>query len=340
MLGRILGFLLKLSALLVLLAALAGTWLVMEARSALEQSITLPPEGLDVTVPPGASMNRVARELAGQGIVVKPRFLTWAARWTGQAGRIRTGEYRLVHGMTARQMLDLFVSGRVVEHRFTIVEGWTFRQMRAELSRLPELRHTLDGAPQETIMERLGYPGRHPEGLFLPETYRFPRGTTDVQFLRRAYQAMERVLESEWRAREDGLPLKTPYEALILASIVERETGLADERPRIAGVFVRRLRQGMRLQTDPTVIYGMGDRFDGNLRSRDLKRDTPYNTYVHKGLPPTPIALPGQEAIHAVLHPVHSNELFFVARGDGSHQFSETLAAHQQAVRRYQLRRR
>jgi UPF0755 protein len=219
------------------------------------------------------------------------------------------------------------------------VEGWTFRQLLSALRRHEAVRDTLDGLSDEAIMARLGYPGKHPEGRFLPETYQFPRGTSDLEFLRRAYDGMQRALAAAWQGRAEDLPLDSPHEALVLASIVEKETGLASERARIAGVFVRRLRRGMRLQTDPTVIYGLGEAFDGNLRRRDLAADTPYNTYTRAGLPPTPICLPGKAAIEAVMHPAHGTSLYFVARGDGSHQFSDTLEAHNRAVQKYQLNR-
>ena len=219
------------------------------------------------------------------------------------------------------------------------MEGWNFKQVLAAVSGHEALKHTLKGLTDGEIMARLGHPGEHPEGRFYPDTYKFPRGTTDAAFLERAYQSMSRLLAEEWGKRDPDLPLKTPYEALILASIVEKETGVADERSEIAGVFVRRLRKGMKLQTDPTVIYGMGDNFKGNIRRRDLKQDTPYNTYVHTGLPPTPISMPGSAAIRAVLHPAPGKSLYFVARGDGSHYFSKSLAEHNRAVRKFQLKK-
>jgi UPF0755 protein len=204
----------------------------------------------------------------------------------------------------------------------------------------PAIDQSLEGLSAEQIMQRLGHAGKHPEGRFFPDTYHFPRGTSDQALLRRAYQAMEQLLATEWPGRAADLPLQSPYEALILASIVERETALASERPEIAGVFVRRLQRGIRLQTDPTVIYGMGEAFAGNITRRDLEQDTPYNTYVHSGLTPTPICMPGRDAVHAVLHPAEGDSLYFVARGDGSHAFSATLTAHNRAVRTYQLKER
>jgi len=219
------------------------------------------------------------------------------------------------------------------------VEGWNFKQMRVAIAGQQALEQTLVELSDQEIMQRLGYADEHPEGRFLPDTYHFPKGTTDLAFLKRAYQAMQGLLDAEWEQRDPGLPLNSPYEALILASIVEKETGLASERPEIAGVFVRRLKKGMKLQTDPTIIYGMGESYKGNIRRRDLKQDTPYNTYLHKGLTPTPISMPGADALHAVLHPKEGKSLYFVAKGEGSHQFSKTLVEHNRAVRKYQLKR-
>ena len=212
--------------------------------------------------------------------------------------------------------------------------------MFAALAEDPIIEHTLEGKTDEEIMIRLGYPDQHPEGMFFPDTYRFPKGTSDVDFLRRAYQVMQKHLNREWDRRDNGLPLKSSYEALILASIIEKETGAAFERPLIGGVFIERLKRNMRLQTDPTIIYGMGENFDGNIRFRDLKKDTPYNTYLRAGLTPTPIALPGLDAIRAALHPAETEALYFVSKGDGTHRFSKTLQEHNNAVNRYQLKGR
>jgi len=233
--------------------------------------------------------------------------------------------------------LQQLADGAVIAYTITLVEGWTFRQVMDAVRGHPALDQTLAGLSDEQIMQRLGHPGEHPEGRFFPDTYHFPRGTSDQAVLQRAYSAMERLLDREWSRGAANLPLQSPYEALILASIVERETALASERPQIAGVFVRRLTNGMKLQTDPTVIYGMGEAFAGNLTKRDLQQDTPYNTYVRGGLTPTPICMPGRDAVQAVLHPADGDSLYFVARGDGSHEFSATLAAHNRAVRTYQL---
>jgi UPF0755 protein len=264
------------------------------------------------------------------------------ARVTGADARVRAGEYSIEPGTTPDRLLALFESGKVVQHAVTFVEGWTFRELRAALAREPHLRQTLAGQGDTAVMRALEEPDQHPEGLFFPDTYIFGKGTTDLEILRQARTRMRRELESAWAARAADLPLENPYEALILASIVEKETAFASERPRIAGVFTERLRRGMRLQTDPTVIYGLGEKFDGNLRRSDLERDGPYNTYTRTGLPPTPIALPGAEALRATVQPDERGELFFVATGlpDGSHAFSRTLAEHQSAVKEYLVRYR
>ncbi|OQX34605.1 MAG: aminodeoxychorismate lyase, partial [Candidatus Sedimenticola endophacoides] len=249
------------------------------------------------------------------------------------------GEYDIPHGTTPETLIALLVSGRVKSYSLTVIEGWTFSQLLELLAGEEAIRQTFEGVGPAEIMQRIGHPEEHPEGRFLADTYHFPRGTTDLAFLKRAYQAQADLLASEWQRRDPELPLDAPYAALIFASIIEKETGVASERARIAGVFVRRLRKGMKLQTDPTVIYGMGKRYNGNIRKRDLLEDTPYNTYVHRGLPPTPIALPGADAIHAALHPSDGKALYFVAKGNGEHHFSATLEEHNRAVRKYQLRR-
>ena len=294
-------------------------------------------ESLTVHIEPGSSMWQVARQLEGRGLVDRPRWFVWLAQVRGDAGRVKAGEYRIEPGTSPVDLLASMVRGDVIRHDLTLVEGWNFREMMAAIRDSEVVEHTLEGRTPEQIMAALGYEGEHPEGRFFPDTYHFPRGTEDRDILSRAYARMEKVLAEEWRQRKEGVPLDSPYEALILASIVEKETGVPSERSRIAGVFVRRLRKGMRLQTDPTVIYGIGPSFDGNLTRADLRRDGPYNTYQRAGLPPTPIAMPGREAIHAALHPAEGDALYFVSRGDGSHVFSATLEEHNRAVRRYQL---
>ncbi|MCG6871102.1 MAG: endolytic transglycosylase MltG [Gammaproteobacteria bacterium] len=291
-------------------------------------------------VRPGQSVRQVAMALAERSLLEEPRALIVWAHLRGDAGRIRAGEYRIESG-NVRQLLDQLVSGAVVAWHFTLVEGWTFAQLRKALAAEDKLKNTLGAEISDAeLMKRLGRAGLHPEGRFFPDTYQYTRGTPDQALLERAAARMDAVLAELWPERAPGLPLETPYEALILASIVEKETGLATERPLIAGVFINRLRRNMRLQTDPTVIYGLGAAFDGNLRRRDLEADTPYNTYTRTGLPPTPIALAGREAIVAVLHPADTKALYFVARGDGSHEFSQTLEQHNEAVIQFQLKGR
>lgn len=292
------------------------------------------------TVSRGMSLRKIAYHLHKRKILKKPHYFIWYGKFSGRSSRIHVGEYELSKGDTPKKLLTLLASGKVKEYSITVIEGWTFKQMMAAINKHPSIKHTLQNLNNDQIMARLGFPGVHPEGRFLPETYKFPRNTTDTAFLKRAYNAMQKKLQTAWEKREKNLPIKSPYEALILASVVERETGVPSERPRIAGVFVRRLNKRMRLQSDPTVIYGMGDRYKGNIRSRDLRRDTPYNTYTRFGLPVTPIAMPSGKAIEAVLHPEPGKYLYFVARGDGSHKFSATLKEHSRAVRKYQIKNR
>ena len=292
------------------------------------------------TVPSGASIMRVARDLEAAGVVESALRLALQARLSGDASRIKAGEYALEPGLTPNGLLDLLVEGIVVQHPFTIIDGWTFRELRRRITGSGVFVQTLDGLSDGEVMARLGYAGVHPEGRFFPETYHFPSGATDVELLRRAFDAMSDYLESAWARRAADLPLSSPDDALVLASIVEKETGAAEERARIAGVFVSRLRRGMRLESDPTVIYGLGDGFDGNLTRADLRRDTPYNTYTRKGLPPTPIAIAGAAAIDAVMAPIEDGSLYFVSKGDGRHVFSTNYDDHRKAVRRYQLRSR
>lgn len=332
MLNRILG-------ILFLGASFTLAWLMMDFNHFLKSPLSLPQEGENYTLKSGTTVALLARELEQKGYLQQPLYLRLLARWDGLAKRLQAGEYHLDNGLTPRQLLQKLASGKVTTYSQTLVEGWTFRQVMEAVRSQPALKQTLEGLSDADIMQRLGFAEEHPEGRFLPDTYHFPRGTTDLAFLKRAYQAMQHLLAEEWPKREPELPLKSPYQALILASIVEKETGLASERPEIAGVFIRRLKKGMKLQTDPTVIYGLGDGFDGNIRRSDLNRDTPYNSYLHKGLTPTPIAMPGSDAIRSVLHPAAGKSLYFVAKGDGSHYFSATLSEHNKAVRKYQLKR-
>lgn len=289
-------------------------------------------------VKPGMTLRAFARELSARGVLPESHSFVWLAHLTGRDRDLKLGEYRFRDGMTARELLDQVVAGRVVEYPVVLVEGWTFAQFLVAIREAPKLTQTLAGMAPSAIMERLSRPGEHPEGRFFPDTYYYSAGQTDIMVLANAYDKMQKLLQREWEGRENNLPLKNAYEALILASIVEKETGRADERRLIAGVFINRLRHGMKLQTDPTVIYGMGKTFDGNLRLKDLRRDNPYNTYTRRGLPPTPIAMPGRDSLQAVLHPVLNGALFFVSRGDGSHEFTATLAEHNRAVVKYQMK--
>jgi UPF0755 protein len=317
-------------ALLALTLAAAG-YLFWSWNHALE------PGADTYVVIPGMTLRAFARELHARGVLPETRTFVWLATLTGRGRDLKAGEYRFRRGISARELLDQVVAGRVVEYPLTLVEGWTFRQFLDALEKSPKLAHTLGGMTPAQIMTRLGAPGVHPEGRFYPDTYFFADGQTDFAILTRAFDKMRTRLQEEWDNREAELPFKTPAEALILASIVEKETARAEERRLIAGVFINRLRRGIRLQTDPTVIYGMGAAFDGNLRLKDLRTDTPYNTYTRRGLPPTPIAMPGGESLRAVLHPEQTRALYFVSRGDGSHVFSETLEEHNRAVIKYQL---
>lgn len=294
------------------------------------------------TVVHGSNLSQVSQRLFQQEISSLPSlYLDIYGRMEGLATKIKAGEYRLEAGMTLPELLDRIVKGEVVQYQFTIVEGMTVKQLLAALKSVPQVVDTLDENPDEALKVIVDAEVPSAEGWFLPETYHFPGGTTDKAFLERAYQAMQKTLEAAWKNRADDLPYESPYEALIMASIIEKETGIAEERPQIAGVFVRRLQKGMRLQTDPTVIYGMGESFDGNIRRQDLRTDTAFNTYTRHGLPPTPIALPSRESIEAALNPADGDSLYFVATGeDGRHYFSSTLQEHNKAVRRYQLKSR
>jgi UPF0755 protein len=342
--GRSSAFRQSLSAALALLvlatltAALGGLALVHEWRVSLARPLAVPAGGLHLLVPPGRSLRAVALELQARGALANPQLVVLATHLTGQATGIRAGEYRVQPGTTLGGLLQDLQRGRVVQHALTVIEGWSFAQLLAAVGRHEAVTQTLGGQPREAIMAGIGAPGVHPEGRFLPETYFFPRGTTDVEVLQRAYRHMAAFLAEAWAERAPDLVLESPDQALVLASIVEKESAVPAERARVAGVFLRRLARGMPLQADPTVIYGLGDRFDGDLRRQDLLTDTPYNTYVRRGLPPTPIALPGRAAIRATVRPEPGSALYFVARGDGTHQFSDSLQEHQQAVARYQRR--
>lgn len=317
--------------LLVLLVRGGVFWFNLHQPLALEES-----GESSLMLEPGQSLSRVAEQLESDGIIRSAFDLRVYARLRGMADDIRAGEYALSADLTVLDLLHRMVRGEVVIHRVRLPEGWTLARALALIQSHDRIEATLPHDDHEAIRQALALE-RHPEGLFFPDTYQFTAGTRDTEILRRARARMESVLAEEWPLRSVGLPYETPYEALIMASIVEKETGLASERAMIAGVFVRRLQRGMRLQTDPAVIYGLGDSYEGNLGRDDLRRATPYNTYTNDGLPPTPIALPGRAAIAASLNPAPGDALYFVARGDGSHVFSATLEAHNEAVREYQI---
>jgi UPF0755 protein len=296
---------------------------------------------VEIVVKPGATVRAVLAELDSRGALANRRAVELELRVRGWP-QVKTGRYQIEPHASPAEILEQLREGRVVLESLTVVEGWTFADMRRALEAHPGVRSTLKGKDVATIMAAIGHPGEHPEGRFYPDTYRFAAGTTDHDLLALSYRKMAEALDAAWNARAADLPFSTPYEALTLASIVEKESSLASERPHIAGVFVTRLRKGMRLQTDPTVIYGIGPSYDGNIRERDLRTDTPYNTYTRAGLPPTPIALPSRESLVAATQPLQTDDIFFVAtgEGDGSHAFSATLEAHNAAVARYLARLR
>lgn len=314
-------------------ALLSGVALIAWRELSTPLPVTEP--GVIFEVPAGAPLVTVTRSLAERELLPNPRLLYWYARLRGYATRIRAGEYEVPPGVTAVGLLDKFIAGEVYLHRFAIVEGWRFSELAGALAAHPAIESgTLD---ETDVMAALGRPGVHPEGQFLPDTYSFPKGTAALELLAWAHEDLRARLEEAWSRRGPEVALASAYEALILASIIEKETALASERPLISGVFHRRLQRGMRLQADPTVIYGLGDDFDGDLTREDLNRDTPYNSYTQNGLPPTPIALPGGAAIDAAVAPAPGEALYFVATGesDGSHYFSTTLEEHENAVNRY-----
>jgi UPF0755 protein len=321
---------------------LAGLFLGFSAwkvNSALEQPLHVSQEQL-LDVPTGTTPNRMFYRMESQGLLDDAFWLRLYWRFNMTGVPLHTGEYRMTPGMTVRELFEVWRRGDVVQYSLTLVEGWNFRQVRSALAKHEKIKQTLDGLSDAEVMDKLGHPGVFPEGRFFPDTYRFVRGMTDVEFLQQAYARLDEVLAKEWAERPADLPYRDPYQALIMASLVEKETGVPQERGQIAGVFVRRMRIGMLLQTDPTVIYGMGERYNGKITRADLREPTPYNTYTNAGLPPTPIAMVGREAIHAALNPTPGSSLYFVARGDGSHIFSDDLDAHNSAVREYQIKRR
>jgi UPF0755 protein len=327
---RVLGLLSSLLALAALAAGAAWWWI--------EHPLTLAGSSAELSIEAGTTPRDVAQAWVDAGVLTSPRLLYEFFRWSGQARRIRAGSYEIDTGTSPRRLLAKMVQGEETLEQLRFVEGWTLRQLRTELGGAPSLRHLTAGMSDAELMAALGQPGTAAEGRFFPDTYAYSRGVSDLTVLRRAHRAMQQHLATAWEQRAPDTPLKSPDEALILASIVEKETGMPADRGRVAGVFVNRLRIGMPLQTDPTVIYGLGEAFDGNMRKRDLQADTPYNTYLRAGLPPTPIALPSLASLRAAVRPEPTRALYFVARGDGSggSVFSETLAEHNRAVNKFQ----
>lgn len=325
---------------LVLLAAagaVAYGWI--DYQRFVRTPLNVSPQASSVDVGKGSNLRDVVGLLREQHATsTGPLYWRVLAEQLRVAGRLHAGEYALTTGMTPRDLLLNMAAGKVLQRNFTIVDGWTFRDLRQALAKADKLRQDGASLDDAQLMTKIGAPGETPEGRFLPETYAYVKGDSDLDILRRAHTAMAKMLDTLWAQRDKQVPLATPYDALILASIVEKETGRADERPRIAGVFVRRLQSHMLLQTDPTVIYGMGESYAGNIHKSDLTTDTPYNTYTRQGLPPTPIAMPGKPAIEAALHPAQGTELYFVSRGDGSHVFSSSLDEHNRNVACYQLK--
>lgn len=327
-------------AALMIVALLAAGFYAWGFAQGVCKPLNLPEKGSTYTINSGTSIRALATDLSNKGIIDNPWYFEVSARWLNPGKGIRAGEYYLEPGLKISNLLSIFRSGRAVQHRFTVVEGTSYRQMMKQMRAMAEdglIKASMDGEQfTQAFAKNTGE--THPEGWIFPDTYQFIRGARDEALLMQAYQRMKLTLLASWEKRVEGLPIETPYEALILASIVEKETAVGEERARIAGVFTKRLRKGMRLQTDPTVIYGMGEKYQGNITKADLKRDTPYNTYTRKGLPPTPIAMPGRASIEAVMHPDETGDLYFVASGGGRHYFSKTYKEHRQAVIKYLLK--
>ncbi|KPC36758.1 Uncharacterized protein ABJ99_1506 [Pseudomonas syringae pv. cilantro] len=323
----------------IVVAGLLLGFAFWQQNEALNQPLEVAQEQL-LDVPAGSTPTSVLNRLQADGVIKDAFWLRLYWRFNLASQPLHSGEYRMVPGMNVKGLFDVWKRKEVVQYSLTLVEGWNFRQVRAALAKQAKLEQTLTGLSDSDLMAKIGHPDVFPEGRFFPDTYRYVRGMSDVELLKQAYSRLEEVLDEEWNARSPEAPYSNPYQALIMASLVEKETGVPQERGQIAGVFVRRLKLGMQLQTDPTVIYGMGERYNGKLTRANLKEATPYNTYVIAGMPPTPISLVGREAIHAALNPVAGSSLYFVAKGDGSHVFSDDLDAHNAAVREYQLKRR
>jgi UPF0755 protein len=325
----------RLIGLVVIVVSMLGGWLWMDYEATVNARLELS-QTVYFEIAKGEGISRIANSLEAQHILAKPLWFTVLAYVEGKAKRLKYGEYEIRPEMTLRELLNLFATGKIRQHPVSIIEGWTFRQTLNALERHPALVSLTTSRSVEEIMRLIGAAGLHPEGRFFPSTYFVTKGTSNLEVLKRARQKMQEVLDREWAEREPKIPLATPDEALVLASIIEKETALSEERPLVAGVFLRRMIKGMLLQTDPTVIYGLGEQYTGDLRRGDLLMDTPYNTYTREGLPPTPIAMPSLSSIHAALHPAQGDSLYFVSRGDGTHTFSATLEQHHEAVSKYQ----
>ncbi len=324
-----------------LLVLLAGIGVTLKWQRQMQQPLNITAESTRYHLKSGTPVRLLARDLADKEIIASAWAFEWSARRRQLTGKLQAGEYEISKALTGEQLLQRFVLGEIYLNSFTIVEGWTYIRLLEELKQAPGIsQHLAEDLSGQALMSALGFPGIHPEGRFLPETYRYPTGTAAVQFLKRAAQALADELAHIWAQRDEDLPINSADEALILASIIERETAVVEERTQIAGVLIRRLKTGMRLQVDPTVIYGLGDKFDGNLTRRHLTTDTAYNTYTRAGLPPTPIALASRAAIKASVHPEAGDTFYYVSRGDGTHQFSVTYEQHLNAVKKYQLVKR
>jgi UPF0755 protein len=304
----------------------------------LKKPVFISQQSVDYIVKPGTGIFALAKGLHTQHLLKRPLYFIVLATFQGKTSRLKAGEYRIMPGTTPLQLLDQIVQGRVLFHPIKLLEGWTFQQFLAALRAQPRLLQTLQGLSVETIMEKLGHAGEHPEGRFFPDTYQFTAGTTDLAILKQAYIIMQKRLALAWEKREPNVPYRSAYDALIVASLIEKETAVDGERPMVAEVILNRLKKKMLLQIDPTVIYSLGKQYTGKLRKNDLRVDSPYNTYRYAGLPPTPIAMPGAASIQAALHPTEGERLYFVAKGDGGHQFSNTLVEHNQAVKNYILK--
>ena len=332
---------LKISLVLVAVFVLAllaggGAWLWRYAHKPLELKIV----PVEFDIKPGSTLQGVAEQLTEAQVLPEPWNFVLLARALEKSAQMKAGHYRIEQIVTPLQLIEIIAQGRVSPSQITLLEGWTFRELRALLDQNPNLMHDSEQLSDEQILQGIGAAETHPEGLFFPDTYAFDKGSSDLDILKRAYQQMAQHLNELWANRAPDVPFQTPYEALIMASIVEKETGRPEDRALVAAVFVNRLKLNMKLQADPTVIYGLGKKFDGNLRKTDLVSDHPYNTYYRIGLPPTPIAMPGLESLKAVLNPPDSQVLYFVSRGDGTSHFSESLIEHNKAVARYQKKLR